>query len=215
MELDSRPDITNAVRELSKALDGITLAAMKELKRVLKYVIDTKDLALKVHPNPDKEWTLLGFSDSDYATDPATRASISGYVLYFKGVPILWRSKGQKSVTLSSAEAEYIAMSECAKEIKFVYQLLDFMGIQVKIPIVVRVDNIGAIFLGNNVSISDRTKHIDIRAKFVTQMCLDGFLKIIFVKSEENDSDIFTKNLPSELHQKHARKLVVHKENNG
>ena len=104
-------------------------------------------------------------------------------------------------------------MSECAKEIKFVYQLLDFMGIQVKIPIVVRVDNIGAIFLGNNVSISDRTKHIDIRAKFVTQMCLDGFLKIIFVKSEENDSDIFTKNLPSDLHQKHARKLVAQKEN--
>ena len=62
---------------------------------------------------------------------------------------------------------------------------------------------------------SGRAFNIDIRAKFVTQMCLDGFLKIIFVKSEENDSDIFTKNLPSELHQRHARKLVVHKENNG
>ena len=76
---------------------------------------------------------------------------------------------------------------------------------------IVSVDNIGAIFLGNNVAISDRTKHIDIRAKFVTQMCLDGFLKVIFVKSENNDSDIFTKNLPSELHQEHARKMVSEK----
>ena len=73
---------------------------------------------------------------------------------------------------------------------------------------IVSVDNIGAIFLGNNVAISDRTKHIDIRAKFVTQMCLDGFLKVIFVKSENNDSDIFTKKLPSELYHKHARKMV-------
>ena len=73
------------------------------------------------------------------------------------------------------------------------------------------IDHIGALLQGNNVAISDRTKHIDIRAKFVTQMCLDGFLKVIFVKSENNDSDIFTKNLPSELHREHARKMVSEK----
>ena len=212
----SRPDIANAVRELSKALDGINEGAMKELKRVLKFVISTKDLALKIEPNCDgleKEngWSMVAFSDSDYAKDPVTRASISGYVLYFLGVPISWRSKGQKSVTLSSTEAEYIAMSECAKEIKFVYQLLDFMGIKVKLPIIVNVDNIGAMFMANNVAISNRTKHVDIRAKYVTQMCVEGFLKVIFVKSEDNDSDLFTKNLSNELHMKHARKLVSEK----
>jgi hypothetical protein len=89
----------------------------KKKKRMLKYVLDTKDLALKIKPILDIKdaWSMVGFSDSNYATDPETRISISGYVLYLKGVPISWRSKGQKSVTLSLTEAEYIAMSECAK----------------------------------------------------------------------------------------------------
>ena len=206
----SRPDIANAVRELLKALDGVTPHAMQELKRVIKFMIDTKDLALHVNPTEKllEYWTMVAFSDSDYGTDPVKRISISGYVLYLMGVPICWRSKGQKSITLSSTEAEYIAMSECAKEIKFVHQLLTSMGIVVKSPIVVRVDNIGAIFMGENISISQRTKHVDIRAKFVTEMIIDGFLKVIFVKSEENDADLFTKNLPGELHHKHSGKLV-------
>ena len=85
---------------------------------------------------------MLGFSDSDYATDPETRISISGFILYFMGVPISWRSKGQKSVTLSSTEAEFVAMSECAKEMRFVHQLLEWIGFKVELPITVGVDNI-------------------------------------------------------------------------
>jgi hypothetical protein len=50
-------------------------------------------------------------------------------------------------------------------------------------PIVVRVDNIGAIFMGANISISQRTKHVDVRAKFVTEMIAEGILKVIFVRS--------------------------------
>jgi hypothetical protein len=210
----SRPDIANGVRELSKALDGVTPKAMQEMKRMIKYVLDTKDLALKIKPILDIKdaWSMVAFSDSDYATDPETRISISGYVLYLRGVPISWRSKGQKSVTLSSTEAEYIAMSECAKEIKFVHQLLTSMGIKLDSPIVVRVDNVGAIFMGENISISQRTKHVDVRAKFVTEMIVEGILKVIFVRSEDNDADIFTKNLAKDLHQEHARKMIEPKE---
>jgi hypothetical protein len=118
-----RPDIANAVRELSKALDRATPKAMHEMKRIMKYILDTKDLALRVKPSLDIKdgFSTAAFSDSDYATDPETRVSISGYVLYLLDVPILWRSKGQKSITFSSTEAEYVAMSECAREIKFVH----------------------------------------------------------------------------------------------
>jgi membrane-bound inhibitor of C-type lysozyme len=132
---------------------------MQEMKRMIKYVLDTKDLALKIKPTLDIKdaWSMVSISDSDYATNPERRISISGYVLYLKGVLIWWRSKGQKSVTLSSTEAEYIAMSECAKEINFVHQLLTSMGIKLDLPIVVRVDNIGVISVGENISISQRT----------------------------------------------------------
>jgi len=210
----SRPDIANAVRELSKVLDGATPAAYKEMMRIIKYVLDTKNLALKVKPiQEDKEqkWRMLAFSDSDYAGDPESRISISGWAIYFCGVLVAWQSKGQKSITLSSSEAEYVALSEAAKNIKFIYMILESMGIKVEIPIIVRVDNNGAIFMSENVVVSQRTKHVDVRYKFVNEFVEDGFLKIRFVRSEDNDADIFTKNLKGELHERHMRKMICEK----
>jgi hypothetical protein len=210
----SRPDIANAVRELTKALDGPSHAAYKEFLRVVKHTIDTKNLALKIAPiKPDDEdnWSIVVYSDSDYAGDRETRVSIAGFVIYLLGVPISWKSKGMKSVALSSSEAEYVALSEAAKEVKFIYQVLRSMGVKVKLPIVVRVDNIGAIFMAENVAVSQRTKHIDVRYRFVQEFVMDGFLKIIFVRTGDNDADIFTKNLSGDLHEKHRGKMVIPK----
>ena len=203
----SRPDIANAVRELSKVLDGSTEASFKEMLRVIKYVLDTKEMGLRIEPkllrSADEPWDLVCYSDSDYAGDPDTRRSVSGYILYVCGVPICWRSKAQRSVTLSSSEAEWIALSEATKEVMFVLQLLESMHIRVQLPITVRVDNIGAIWMSQNVNTSSRTKHVDIRTKYVNEYCEDGVLKIIFVKSVDNDSDIMTKNLGADFHSKH------------
>jgi hypothetical protein len=92
---------------------------------------------------------------------------VSGYILYVKGVSISWRSKAQKSVTLSSSEAELFAMSEAVKEVMFMLHLLESMMIQVKLPITVRVDNVGAIFTAKNVSTTSHTKHINIHTKYI------------------------------------------------
>ena len=148
------------------------------------------------------------FSDSDYATDPETRISVSGFVLYVCGVPVSWASRGQKSVTLSSTEAEYVALSEAAKEVKFVYQLMTEIGIEVKLPITIRVDNVGAIFMAENNAISNRTKHVDTRLKFVNQFVEDKFVEVIFVKTDQNDADMYTKNLGGALHKKHSNKMI-------
>ena len=83
------------------------------------------------------------------------------------------------------------------------------MGIKIKKPVTIRVDNIGAIFIANNVTTSPRTKHIDVRYRFVNEFIEDGIIKIIFVKTEENDSDGFTKNLSGELHEKHKTKFIA------
>jgi hypothetical protein len=179
----SRPDIANAVRELSKVLDCPTPRAMKEMKRIIKHVLDTTELGLKLEPKIDdtnKMWKLVAFSDSDYAGDTDTRRSVSGYVIYLCGAPISWRSKAQRSVTLSSTEAEWIALSEVAKEVLVIAQILKSMGIKVEYPIVIRVDNTAAIFLAKNVTTNQRTRHVDIRTKFVTQYTgPDGLLKIV------------------------------------
>jgi len=100
----SRPDIANAVRELTKCMDGATPAAYKEMLRLVKFVLCIKTWRLKIMPkSPDgtMEWNLVTFSDSDWEGDKDNRRSINGFIIFLCGVPIVWRSKQQKTVVLS------------------------------------------------------------------------------------------------------------------
>jgi hypothetical protein len=109
------------LRNLAKYMDGTTLAVYKEILRVI-IVFDTQFFCLKMQPNKDEEdWNLLVNSDIDWAVDSENRISITGFIIYLLGTTICWRSKGQKGVTLSSSEAEYVAMSEVVKDIRFIY----------------------------------------------------------------------------------------------
>ena len=82
------------------------------------------------------------------------------------------------------------------------------MNSRVELSITVHVDNVGAIWLSNNRNTRDRTKHIDIRTAFVKEYQEDGKIIIKFVKSEDNEADIFTKNTSSIIFQRHQEELV-------
>ena len=210
----SRPDICNPVRELSKTMDAPAPAHLKEMYKLIRHVLSTKGYGLKFELRKEMiKWALKALSDSDFASDKETRISVYGYIIYFCGIPIAWRSKGMKSVVLSTTEAEYMALSEVVKELKFIVQLLQTMNIEVKLPITVFVDNVGAIWLSNNRTTSDRTKHNDIRTSFVKEYQEDGKIIIKFVKSEENEADIFTKNTTNVIFSNHQKKLVWDKAN--
>ena len=175
-----RPDITNPVRELSKSMDG-SMAQVIEMYRVINFVLETMRLGLRVVPLfNDGISKLEALSDSDYANDKDTRCSVYGYIIYFCGVPVAWKSKSMKSVMLSTTEAEYVAVSEMVKEIKVLYQMLRSMEIKVPLPIKVHVDNVGAIWLANNSSVSETTKHVDLRAHFLRDMIKDQVIEINF-----------------------------------
>ena len=205
----SRPDICNPVRKLSKTMDAPAPIHWKEMYKVIRFVPSTKDDGLKFELRKNmKKWALEALSDSDFASDKETRISVFGYIIYFCGIPIAWRIKGMKSVVLSTTEAKYMALSEVVKELKFIVQLLQTMNIEVELPITVYVDNVGAIWLSNNRTTSDRTKHIDIRTSFVKEYQEDGKIIIKFVKSEDNEADIFTKNTTNTIFQNHQKKLV-------
>ena len=182
---------------------------MKTLRRVIKFVKDTKDRKLILQPKKDSMlWEVKGFSDSDFAGDTDERKSISGYVIYVQGCPISWRSKGQKSVSLSSTEAEYMAVSEVATEILFIKSMMEFLGVNVTLPIQVNVDNVGAIYLSKSATTSNRTRHIDTRYHFVRDYIEDGVLKVLFVRSEDNHADIMTKNLSVRLYDQHSGSIM-------
>ena len=76
--------------------------------------------------------------------------------------------------------------------------MLEFLEVKIEFPIVIRVDNIGAIYLAKNQVLSNRTKHIGVRYHFVREYIEDGIIKIVFVRSKENNADVFTKNLPKD-----------------
>ena len=112
-----------------------------ELLRVIKFVLDTKNYCLKISPKfNSSSLNLKVFCDSDWAGDPETRISVTGFIIYLQGAPVCWRSKAQKGMTLSSSEAEYVAISDAVKEIKFLYFLLQNIRIELDLPIVVKTD---------------------------------------------------------------------------
>ena len=82
-------------------------------------------------------------------------------------------------------------------------QILQFLGITVEIPIKVKVDNLGAIYMSENTTTSSRTRHVDTRTFYVKDFQKDGVIKVEFVRSEDNVSDSATKNVTGELHDKH------------
>ena len=147
----SRPDSSNPVRELSKTMDAPGPAHLKEMYKLIRFVLSTKEYGLKFKLIKSmRKWVLKKLRDSDFESDKETRISVFGYVMYFCGIPIALRSKGMKNVVLSTTEAEYMSLSEVVKELKFIVQLLQTMNITVELPITVHVDTVGAIWLSNN-----------------------------------------------------------------
>jgi hypothetical protein len=128
------------------------------------FVIDTKTFGLKVQPKLDNNlvWDLKIFCDSNWAGDPDTRVNVTEFIIYLLSIPIFWSFKSQKGVTLLSTEAKYIVISEAVKKVKFIYYLLSDLHIKVNLPIVVKTDNIGAIFMSGNASTGFRTWHVDL-----------------------------------------------------
>ena len=193
---NSHPDLTNNVRDLSRCMKMADSENYKSLLRTIKYVLDTSDIGLRIGPidGDIDEFKLECFSDSDWGGNSDDRKSISGWAIYICGSLISWGSKYQQSVSTSSSMSEYIAISDICKEIMFVRSLCMFIGVKVPLTIVVKVDNMGAIYMSENDGLK-KSRHIDIRYHFIREYVDQGIVKIVFVKSEDNKADTFTKNL--------------------
>ena len=87
----------------------------------------------------------------------------------------------------------------------FVLQLLRSMKISIKLPVMVRVENIDAILMTSNITTTSCTKHVVIMYKYVNEYVEDGVVKIVFLKSADNDSNILIKNLSTDVHEKYSK----------
>ena len=207
----SRPDVLNAVREQSKYMQEASPAHMKAMKRIMRYLTLTSNRGLCLNPkrkwdgNPEFEFRIYGLSDASYATDLDGRKSVSGESVFLEGSPVCMRSSQQKSVTLSTAEAELVAATSCAQEMLFVMRLMESVGLKVKKPMELFVDNKGAVDLANNWSIGGRTRHMEVRQYFLRDLKDEGLILTKWMSGDDMSSDLFTKNLPGPLFAKHAK----------
>ena len=115
----------------------------------------------------------------------------------------------KKVVSLSTAEAEFYACAEAVKEVPFIAQILLFLEISVDLPIRVRVGNVGAIFMSDNVTSTPRTRHMDARWWFVNDLQEQGLIKVEFVSTHDNIVDIGTKNVQGDVLDTHTPRLMI------
>ncbi|CAN1751808.1 Retrovirus-related Pol polyprotein from transposon RE1, partial [Linum perenne] len=156
----TRPDIAFAVQQLSQFQSEPHNGHLMAAQRILRY--------LKLAPGQglfyksDNELTLQGYCDSDWATCPDTRRSITGYCTYLGSSLITWKSKKQTTVSRSSSEAEYRALAHLSCEIQWLTVLLKELGVNVPLPVSIHCDNRSAIHIAENPVFHERTKHIEI-----------------------------------------------------
>lgn len=197
----TRPDIAFSVSVLSRFCSNPGNAHWIAAKRILRYLRGTLEFKI-VYEKTGKE--LCAYVDSDWAGDSEDRKSCSGYVLMLANGPICWRSRKQKSVALSTMEAEYMALSEVSKEIVHRRRMLSEMDMTefVTQPTLTFCDNQSAIKFSSGQVLHDRSKHIDIRYHFAREAQEKEIIKVEYLPSGDMVADILTKGLPKMKHSK-------------
>lgn len=143
--LGSRPDLCFCVTYFSKFQNCYNNSHWQHLKNVLKYLKATKDVVLTFVSSNEPKFTVSAFADADYANDTNDRKSVSGFIVKLNNNVINWQSKKQSIVTLSSTEAEYVALTLCLTECLFIVNVLEEVFNLNVLPICIYEDNQSAI----------------------------------------------------------------------
>jgi hypothetical protein len=151
---------------------------------------------------------LDAYTDSDWASDPITRRSVTGYFFQLAGGPITWQSRAQTTVAHSSTEAEYMALSDCFRQVSWIRNIFLELGMRLG-PIPIYADNQGSIFIGSNPVQEIRTKHIDVKYHYVHECIAVKKIVLYHVPTKDNTADIFTKNLGCLKFEKFKQQLGI------
>ncbi|CAL1369789.1 unnamed protein product [Linum trigynum] len=189
----TRPDIVFAVQQLCQYQRNPCEEHMQAAYRVLRYLKSSPDQG--IHFSNTAEEKIVGFSDSDWASCPDTRRSITGYCTFLGSSLLTWKTKKQTTVSRSSSEAEYRALAHLVCEIEWLKRLLAELTVQVPLPILVYCDNRSAIHIAENSVFHERTKHIEIDIHVTRDRIKAGLIKLQHVGTVEQLADIFTKGL--------------------
>ena len=164
---NTRPDLAYAVQFLSQFLQDPREPHWQAVMHTLRYL--SKDYTKGIYLNASTALNLEAYCDSDWASCPNTRRSVSGYFILLGGSPISWKSKKQATVSLSSAETEYRSMRRVTTELAWLTRLLYEFTVPTVVPMPLKCDSQAAIYIARNPVYHERTKHIALDCHFVRE----------------------------------------------
>jgi len=200
----TRPDISYAISTLSQFLENPGEAHWQAVKRVFRYLSSTKTHALTYGI---ERHNLISFTDTD-GTSQEHRHTISGFAFLLDSTAVSWGSRKQELITLSTAEAEYVAAMHAAKECIWLRRLIDNIFRHLtSIPTPMYCNNQAALRLATDDNYHTRTKHIDIRFHYIHQTVADKHIKLKYCPTNDMTADILMKPLPKHKIAIHAQGL--------
>ena len=218
----TRPDIMYATHQLTKYSLNPCKPHVEAALYLVRYLKKSCNIRICFRPDPDKGFEC--FCDADFSGlwnkqfarhNPSTAKSRSGWVVFYAGCPIIWASKLQTQVALSTTEAEYITMLQSLCDIlpiMFLIQEMKEKGFQVICmqPYVyckVFEDNSGALELARLPKLRPRTKHINVCYHHFREHVQNGLINIFPVGTKDQTADVLTKALPQNDFQRHCRHM--------
>lgn len=208
----SRPDIAYAVGALARLASAPTQRDLEKMRWLVDYIRYTPDYRLVIRGGGME---IRGWSDASFA-EWNDRKSTSGYVIQIGQDTAVWGSRRQSIVATSTLEAEYIALSECARAVIWVKMLVQHdLGEKIATPIKIFCDNMGAIEVARNPTHHFKSKHIDVKYHFVRDLVESKEIELAYISSAANVADIMTKALNKSAHHNHREKMGVIKASGG
>jgi hypothetical protein len=218
-----RPDITMAVQQCAKFNNAPTREHEEAVKRICRYLLKTRDKGLVFRP--DQRKGLECYVDADFAgswkrnhqTDEQSVYSRTGFCIFYGGCPILWKSKTQTLIALSTTEAEYVALSAALKEVIGMLHLLEELH-EHGLPIHKNTptfrcktfeDNQSCISIATNHKNRPRTKHFALKLHHFRSYIVNKTISVEHISTKEQLADIFTKPLPK-VQFEYLRKKIMH-----
>ena len=190
--LGTCPDIAFAVTKLAQHAANPSKEHLKQALYICHYLVGTSKYQLTYNGTSGEG--ISACTDSDWALDNSTRWSQTGYFIKLAKGLISWTSRAQKTIALSSTEAEYMALSDCSRQVVWMHTLLGELGYDLK-PIPICGDNQGSIFILSNPVTEKHSKHIDIRYHYIHEVIARKLAEVYFIDGDNNPADLLTKNL--------------------
>ena len=189
--LGTRPDICFSVSYFSQFQNDARRVHFNHLLRVLKYLYSTMNFKLVYRKLPE---LFKAYVDADWANCPATRRSVTGFCIFVYDNLILWRSKKQSIVTVSTTDSETVALMECVVESLNIKNLFTDLKIDRLEPLLIYEDNSNCVDFANNNN--KRSKHVDVKYFYIRELVSNGRICVRYIESKNQIADVFTKAVP-------------------